>query len=167
MSNPYVEFFLNAKAELIQFECVEISHPNFSKVYRFVRNNTDGLTVTLETAATATFDYVPIKISQNEMVDDLDYGFKFELGDVGELLPLELDRIAANDGFLIKPVLKYRTYRSDNLANVMFGPIVLEVTELSFNKTGVVFDAKAPELNTSRTGEIYTIARFPGLRDFL
>lgn len=167
MPDAYVEFFLNAKAELIQFECVEISHPNFSKVYRFVRNHTDGLTVTLETAAVVTFDYVPIKISQNEMVDDLDYGFKLELGDVGELLPLELDRIAANDGFMVKPTLKYRTHRSDDLATVMFGPINLEVTELAFNKTGVVFEAKAPELNTNKTGEIYTISRFPTLRDFL
>jgi hypothetical protein len=167
MPDPYIEFFLNAKSELIQFECIEVSHPDFSQVYRFVRNNTDGLTVTLETSEEVTFDYVPIKISQNEMVDDLDYGFKLELGDVGEILPLELDLVAAAGSFLVKPELKYRTYRSDNLESVMFGPIILEVTELAFNKTGVVFEARAPQLNVTTTGELYTIGRFPGLKDYL
>lgn len=167
MTEDYINFFLNAKAELIQFECFEISHPNFSQVFRFVRNHTSGITATLETAAVVTFNYLPVKISQNEMKDDLDYGLRLEFGDLGEILPTQIDRVAAANGFKTKPKLIYRTYRSDDLENVMFGPIDLEIKEFTFNKSGAVFEAKAPSLNLHRTGEIYTINRFPMLRGFL
>lgn len=167
MPDPYVEFFLNAPSELIQFECLEISHPSFSQVFRFVRNKTDGLTATIETAAVVNFVYCPVKISQTHLKDDLDYGIKLEFGDLGEILPDEIDRVAAANNFVVKPKLKYRTYRSDDLANVMFGPLFLEITTFSFNKTGATFEAKAPSLNLNRTGEIYTIDRFPMLRAFL
>lgn len=167
MEDEYVEFFLNAKAELIQFECIEISHPDFSQVFRFVRNNTSGLTTNLEDTSEVTWDYCPVKISQNELTDDLDYGITLEFGDLGEILPDEIDLVTAADGFLTKPKLKYRTYRSDDLTTVMFGPLELEITEFAFNRTGATFEAKAPSLNIHRTGEIYTIDRFPMLRGFL
>jgi hypothetical protein len=167
MDSRYIEFFLNAKSELVQFECVQISHPNFSKVYRFVRNHTKGLTTTLETEATAVWEYCPMKILENEDRDNLDYGITIQLGDVGELLPQELDLIAANDGFSTKPSLVYRTYRSDDLESPMFGPIELVVEDIAFNKSGATIEAKAPSMNLSRTGNLYTISRFPMMEAFL
>lgn len=163
----YIEFFLNSRVDIVQFECLELVHPDFSQIYRFVRNNTDGLRAKLETDEYGDFAYVPVAIRQGEMIDDLDFSLEVELGDLGEILPLELDNIAANDGFITKPQFIYRSYRSDDLENILFGPLKLEVVTFGFNKTGAKFEAVAPRLNVSRTGEIYTIARFPGLRDFL
>lgn len=167
MDSRYIEFFLNAKSELIQFECIEISHPDFSEVFRFVRNNTDGLVTTLETTASATWQYCPVRISQSEERDNLDYGITIELGDVGEILPEQIDLVAANDGFGTKPTLIYRTYRSDDLTSPMFGPIELVIEDIVFNREGAVIEAKAPSLNLSKTGSLYTISRFPMMEAFL
>ncbi len=163
----YVAFFLNSKTTVVQFETIELSHPSFSKIYRIVRNKVSGLTATLENAAVVVFDYYPMKIDRKSITDDLDYGISVELGDLGEIVPIELDGVQSDDNFATKPVMKYRLYRSDDLSAPMFGPISLEITEFAFNKIGCRFDAHAPLLNLARTGEVYSIDRFPMLRDFL
>jgi hypothetical protein len=66
-----------------------------------------------------------------------------------------------------KPTVTYRTYRSDDLSAPMFGPVVMEIQAIAMTRQGSSFEAKAPSLNVSRTGETYTIDRFPGLRGFL
>jgi len=165
--DPYVEFFLNSKSTIVQFETIEISHPNFSQTYRIVRNKTDHLTAFLETGIEVTFLYYPLKISQRETVDDLDYGITIELGDLGEILPTEIDRIAAAGGFHTKPICKYRTYRSDDLSGPMVGPITLEIQSISFDKFGAKFDVTAPRFNVSGTGLVYKLDDFPMLRGAL
>lgn len=165
-SADYVNFFLNGYSSVVQFECIELIHPNFTKTYRIVRNNTNGVTVKHENDVAYPYEYYPLKITPSSSRDDLDFSLKLEFGDLGEILPNELDAIRSSDGFDIKPVFKYRTYRSDNLDTVMFGPMVLEISEFSFDKDGAAFQAKAPSLNISNTGEIYSIDRFPSLREF-
>lgn len=165
--SAYTEFFLNCKASVVQLELLEISHPNFSKVYRLVRNATNGITVKLEDGLFYDFQYVPLRISLMNEKDDLDQIIKIELGDLGEIVPSELDLVEAASGFNVKPVLKYRTFRSDDLENVLFGPLILEIKRFSFNKEGSLFEAKAPSLNVNKTGEIYSLDRFPMLRGLL
>jgi hypothetical protein len=146
---------------------LEISHPSFSQTYYCVRNHVNGVTVTLETAAVVDFVYYPMQITRIGVQDDLDQSLHVELGDLGAVLPRELDNIAADDTFHIKPIIKYRSYRSDNLDEPMTGPITLEVKDFKFTKEGAAFDAKAPQLNINRTGELYSIDRFPMLRGFI
>lgn len=163
----YAEFFLNSRSSVVQLELMEISHPNFTKVYRVVRNAVKGITVTLETSASATFDYYPMRIENNGSKDDLDQSLTITLGDLGEVLPKELDSVASADGFSVKPVVTYRTYRSDDLTSPLFGPVILEVESFAFNREGSTFTAKAPSLNINKTGELYNLERFPMLRGFL
>ena len=163
----YAEFFLKSKSSVVQLETLEISHPNFTKVYRVVRNAVQGVTVTLENTSTATFDYYPLKIENAGVRDDLDQVLSISLGDLGEVLPKELDEVSSNDGFGTKPVVIYRTYRSDDLTRPLFGPVTLEVVSFAFNREGSSFEAKAPSLNINKTGEIYKLDRFPMLRGFL
>jgi hypothetical protein len=40
MSDKYYEYFLNSKSNVVYYDLIEISHPNFSQTYRKVRNNT-------------------------------------------------------------------------------------------------------------------------------
>jgi hypothetical protein len=89
------------------------------------------------------------------------------MGDLGEIIPMELDLVEQADGFLTKPTLKYRNFRSDDLENVLYGPVTLEIKTFSFNREGCLFEAKAPSLNVSKTGEIYSLDRFPMLRGML
>ena len=167
MADPYVEFFLNSKSSIVQFETIEISHTNFSQIFRIVRNNADGLTANLETGEEVVFDYYPMQITENETKDDLDYTLSIDFGDLGEVLPTELDLVASSDGFFTKPELLYRTFRSDDLTAPMFGPIDLDIMSFAFNETSVTIEAAAPRINLHKTGEKYTIDRFPGLRAFV
>lgn len=163
----YTEFFLNSKSSVVQLETLEISHPNFTKIYRVVRNAVEGITATLENGTSATFDYYPLQIENAGVRDDLDQSIKINLGDLGEVLPKELDEVSSSDGFGTKPVVIYRTYRSDDLTRPLFGPVTLEVSTFAFNREGSTFEAKAPSLNINKTGEIYSLDRFPMLRGFL
>ncbi len=115
----------------------------------------------------ADFTYYPLRIVGVGARDNLDFGLKIDLGDLGEVLPTELDAVSSESGYEEKPVVKYRTYRSDDLTAPLFGPLVLEVRSFSFNREGSTFEAKAPALNVNKTGELYKIDRFPMLRGFL
>ena len=163
----YAEFFLKSKSSVVQLETLEISHPDFTKVYRIVRNAVQGVSVTLENGSPASFDYYPLKIENAGIRNDLDQSITINLGDLGEVLPKELDEVSSNNGFSTKPTVVYRTYRSDDLSRPLFGPVVLEVTTFAFNREGSSFEAKAPSLNIAKTGEVYKIDRFPMLRGFL
>lgn len=165
--STYSEFFLNSRSSVVQLELIEISHSKFTKTYRVVRNAMNGVTVTLETNVQATFDYYPLRIENNGARDDLDQSFNITLGDLGEVLPVELDRVSSMDGFGEKPKVVYRTYRSDDLTRPLFGPVLLEVESFAFNREGSTFTAKAPSLNNNKTGELYLLERFPMLRGFL
>ena len=168
LSQAYINFFLNPQSSIAELELLELTHPDFSTVYRIVRNAVDGVTVTLETGAIEFFDYYPLAIEASTVREDLDYIINLKVGDLGEIIPNELDLVAnAANGFQVKPLLKYRSYRSDDLTAPMFGPLNLEVTEFNFVKDGAEFEAKAPLLNINRTGEVYTLDRFPMLRGFL
>jgi len=163
----YAEFFLKSKSSVVQLETLEISHPNFTKIYRIVRNAVQGVTVTLENGSSATFDYYPLAIENAGVRDDLDQAITINLGDLGEVLPKELDEISSNNGFGTKPIVVYRTYRSDDLTRPLFGPVLLEVSSFAFKREGSTFEAKAPSLNVNKTGERYKLDRFPMLRGFL
>lgn len=166
MSN-YSAFFLNTNSDIIQLELLEISHPNFSKVYRIVRNAINGVTVTHEDASVHTYDYYPLQITQTGVTDDLDQTLAIQLGDLGQVVPTELDLVNAAAGLLTKPTLLYRTYRHDDLTQPLFGPLRFIISNIAFTDEGSALNAGAPKLNQSSTGEIYTLDRFPMLKGFM
>ena len=159
----YIEFFLNAKSTIIQYETLQIFHNAFSTQYFIVRNKSDGLNATLETGFNIDFEYYPLAISFKETLDNLDYGIDIVLGDLGDLLPTEIDNVLNSSEFNGKPIIRYRTYRSDNLALPMFGPIELEIEAISFRKDSTAISAVARRYNQTGTGLRYTINNFPML----
>lgn len=168
MPSSAVTYFLNSRSDVVSLETIEISHPSFTKVYRLVRNKTDGLTATLEDGVTqATFDWYPLRITELGDQLDLDTGIRIDFGDLGEVVPLELDEIAKADTLHIKPTVIYRAWRSDDLSAPLIGPLVFEAPAFSFAKEGASFEATAPYTNRTRTGEIYNLTRFFMLRGFL
>lgn len=160
----YARFFLQSRSDVIQLELLEISHPSFSRVYRVVRNATQGVQVTLETGEVSPFVYYPLKITPSAMRDDLDFEMDVELGDLGELLPSELDAVLGAGTTATKPTVLYRTYRSDDLTRPLFGPVKLEIAGVTTVQDGGQFTAQAPAANAKGTGEVYTFNRFPMLR---
>lgn len=164
----YTEFFLASRADVVQLELIELSHPNFTQTYRKVRNARDGVTVDLSPDELGIeFGYYPARITQLGSRDDLDFGIRFDLGDVGELIPAELDAVGQAAGFLTKPRLRYWAFRSDQLDAPIFGPATLEVPEFAMQSDGTSMAARAPQLNANKTGERQTLDRFPMQRGLL
>jgi hypothetical protein len=165
MSDP-VEFFFGSRKSVVERETLEISHPDFSDRFLFVQGNRD-LTATLETGEVVTFQRMPMRIRKMASRGDLDYGIGVDLGDLGDRLPDEIDRVRVAGTLRIRPIVIYRAYRSDDLASPMIGPLRLEAQAIARTREGASFDAGAPYLNLSKTGELYTLDRFPMLRGFL
>lgn len=164
--SAYTKFFLDAVASAVELELLEISHPNFSQTYFIVRNKADGVTVTLETGASQAFVYFPLQIKGVSSNDSLDQVLQCQIGDLGQVVPLELDRVNVAGGWGTKPTCKLRTYNSDDLSAPLTGPIVFQITTIVSTEEGSSFDAAAPEVNAGRTGEFYSIERFPMMAGF-
>jgi len=162
-----LSYFLGGARTDVRLELVEFSHPSFSQVYRKVRNAAEGVLVTLEDGSAAPFDYYPMSIEAMGNAGNLDTGVRISFGDLGEVLPRELDRVYADDAMATKPVVLYRVYRSNDLTRPMIGPLRLQATAFSFTSEGATFDAAAPYVNNNKTGETYNLTRFPALRGFL
>jgi hypothetical protein len=163
----YAAYFLGSKSSVVYLETLQISHPSFSRTYWLVRNAIGGITATLETAAAQVFEYYPLRIRPIAAGDDLDQSLEVDLGDLGSIIPAELDRIEEAGTMGIKPEVRYRAWRSDDLSAPLIGPLVLEIADLSSDLDGSSFNASAPSLNVKRTGELYRLERFPMLRAFL
>lgn len=171
------EFFFGASPSVIQLQCVEISHPNFTGTYRFTRNAKPNIRVFHEDdSGPHLYQYLPMIIKTLGATSSLDQMMEITLGDVGSILPIEIQQISDANGFQTKPELVYREYRNDDYTIVsgnpvysgpMFGPFTLEINGLAFNKQGCVFTAKPPQFNRTRTGEIYDVGRFPMLAGFV
>lgn len=166
-TDDYIAFFLNSRSGIVQYECIEFAHPSFSKTYRIVRNNAYGLTVTHEDGQQYLYDYYPLQIDAGNTKDDLDQSLNISIGDLGEELPAEFERALTGAYSEQAPTLKYRIYRSDVLTAPMYSLQTLEVTSVSMDGRAATFEAKAPELNNTKTGRLYTLDRFPMLRGFL
>lgn len=167
MTDPYVDFFLNAASDVIQLELFEVTHPDFSQAYRYVRNQRGGVTVTLPIDGPTAFEYRPVRITRSRESANLVQSIKIDIGDPGVTFSREIDALVAAGSMSTKPRLRYWVYRSDDLLTPILGPLGYEVTNVSTKGGHVTAEAQAPEKNASGTGELYTFARFPMLRGLI
>jgi len=166
--DPYIEFFFGAGQDVPQLETLEIRQVSFSQVWYLQSHYREGFWARLETGEQAFFIYAPMAMRALAERGNLDFGLAVTLGDLGEILPDEIQRAReAGTWRSSPPRVTYRSYRGDDLERPMFGPIVLQAREITRNDDGAQFNATAPELNVSKTGELYRIDRFPMLAGFL
>lgn len=164
----YVGFFLDSSPAVYRIDTLEISHPDFTQTYWVQSAVPDGVTLELEDAGgPQVFQYVPLEITPSAGANDLDAGLTVAFGDLGEILPREIDAIMEADALDVKPTVKFRVYRSDDLTAPMYGPDTFELSALNFTQDGATFEINARTLNMNRTGERYTVTRFPMLAGFL
>jgi hypothetical protein len=161
------EFFLHSSPTIIQLDLLEITHPNFTQTYRLVRNAVRGCTVLHEGAVGPfTYTYLPMKVKPVGNANDLTQALEVSLGDLGSIIQTEIAALTLANRMNIKPTLNFRNYRSDDLTAPIFGPMVLQIEKITCTDEGNTFQAIAPNVNNSRTGELYTIDVFPMLRGF-
>lgn len=157
------EFFLNRRGRVRSYECLKLSHPNFTQDYYIVRNKVGGVTITID-GTPQNFVYYPLRLTEQDDRANLDYGMQVDLGDVGKIVPGEIAAIDAADGWDTCPTVTYWVFRSDDLSAPILGPISLEVTSFPVGRQGASFIARAPSMNVNRTGELYLSSRFSMLK---
>lgn len=164
-----VSFYLDSSPSVYKIEGLEISHSDFSQTYFIQKSVDQTLTLGISTSQyePEDFIYVPMAIKPLRASSDLESGITVSLGDVGEFIAKEIDNVISGDGFSEKPVVKYRIWTSDDLDEQKLGPEIYEISKINFSREGAEFVATARQLNLNRTGERYTISRFPMLAGFL
>lgn len=158
--SDYTAFFLDASAGIVLLECVEISHPSFSQVFRYVKNDIDGIT-----AEGNFFDYQAMSIKRSNVSNDLEQKMSLTIADMQDELSNAIRGIRTSDYANVRPSFKFKIFRDDDLSNAMVTLQTLEIATVSKDSDGLVtFDAKAPSLNDVGTGVVYSIEDFPLLR---
>ncbi|WP_336004818.1 DUF1833 family protein [Acinetobacter pittii] len=165
MDNEYAKFFLNRKVDIYQLECIELSHPSFLNIYRVVRNNDQGVYVQhKEGSGQVFYEYLPMSIQRSGMLGDLDQTLTVSISGLGDVLPDEFERVIEGQYSDVKPSVNYRLYSSDNLNTPIHYLLGLKLSGISMNHKAVTFKAESPRLNTAKTGDIFALDRFSGLK---
>lgn len=160
-------YWLVGRHDDVRLECIEITHPSFSRSYRFVRNHTDGVRVRHENGTYYDYDYLPVTIQAGKTADSLEQSFTIGIGDVGEVMPYEIQRLRNGKHAHVRPTLNYRVYLSSDLTTPLNSVLGLEITDNQPQGQGAVFKCKAREVNATATGTKYTLDSYPTLRGFL
>lgn len=159
MSN-YASFYLDAPGSIVQLECIEISHPSFSQVYRYVRNDEDGII-----AGGNAYLYQPMSIKRNNVTNDLEQTSSITFADMDDALAKAVKSIQTSKWPRQRPKFVMKIFRDDDLDQPMDQLQTLEIPTVSKDSEGLMtFDAQAPELNSSRTGLLYNFKDYPLLR---
>lgn len=162
-----MEYWLRGRHNEVRLECIEITHPSFTKHYRFVRNHADGVRVKHENGLWYDYEFLPLTIKPAKSADDLQQSFTIGIGDVGEIMPNEIRRLRNGTHANVRPTLNHRVYLTSDLTTPMKSIRGLEITDNQTQKQGAVFACQARELNKNSTGVVFTIDLVPSLRGFL
>ncbi|WP_228253304.1 hypothetical protein [Acinetobacter baumannii] len=95
---------------------------------------------------------------------DLDQTLTASISGFGDLMPDEFERVIEGQYPDVKPTVNYRIYSSDNLNSPMFYLLGLQLSSVAMNHKAVTFKAESPRLNTTKTGDIFALDRFSGLK---
>ena len=164
----YVKFFLDSKASVISIEAIEITHPSFTSDFYFIKNSADSLTLTHEDGQSFLYKYLPMSIEISNVRSDLDQEIQINMPDMNDEFINAIEAIDYSQYRDIKPAIRYRVYRDDDLSAPLSSIQILNIYDISKNSNGdCTFNAKAPSLNSVKTGEIYSLERFPLLRGFV
>ena len=148
-----------------KIECLEISHPKWSQVYHFQITSNDNVTVKHENGESFDYEYAQMTISKATDSETLEQEITFFFGDLGEIIPNLVDTFI-NDEEIVLPLVSYRAYLMDSYESPIFVARDLEITGISRDWQGARADAKAPSLNESGNGEVYSVSLDPSLIGF-
>lgn len=157
--SDYTSFYLNCPGSVADINCIEIVHPTFQ--FNFQTYDEDGFVVRHEDSQSVFYNYQAMQIDRPTLNSDLDQIVKMTIFSDNDALIEAYKNIQD-----AQPVLfRQRIYRSDNLNSPMIVIQTLHVAAMNADSDGyVTFEAKAPELNSVKTGESYSFERFPMLK---
>lgn len=155
--DDYTSFFLNNHGGAVVLECLEITHPSFNEPARFIKNDTDGVI-----AEGQSYEYQPMSIKRNNVSNDLEQQLSITLADMEDhFFKQVINTMDSNT----RPSVVFKLFSDQDLEMPLMTMQKLEIASLSKDSAGLAtFDAQAPELNSVKTGRIYTLEDFPLLR---
>ena len=153
----YTSFFLNNHGGAVILECLEITHSTFTEPTRFVKNDTNGVI-----AEGLHYEYQPMSIKRNNVSNDLEQQLSITLADMEDhFFKQVINTMDSNT----RPSVVFKLFSDQDLVTPLMTMQKLEIASLSKDSAGLAtFDAQAPELNSVKTGRIYTLEDFPLLR---
>ncbi|GEK44944.1 DUF1833 family protein [Acinetobacter johnsonii] len=153
----YTSFFLNNHGGAVVLECLEITHPSFNEPARFIKNDTDGVI-----AEGQSYEYQPMSIKRNNVSNDLEQQLSITLADMEDhFFKQVINTMDSNT----RPSVVFKLFSDQDLEMPLMTMQKLEIASLSKDSAGLAtFDAQAPELNSVKTGRIYTLEDFPLLQ---
>jgi len=166
-SEAYKKFLASAPIEQREFRTIELYHPSFLSILRFVQDTQDQ-TLTLEATAPrdpslpTVFTAISMVIEEPQETQDADPVLTVNLGGVGAEVQDQVDLIIGEE--VLTPIeCIYRKFYSGDLS----APVVvlsLSVSTIRFEGyTKVAFTAEDIDFANKISGELYTIERFPML----
>ena len=155
--DDYTSFFLNNHGGAVVLECLEITHPSFNEPARFIKNDTDGVI-----AEGQSYEYQPMSIKRNNVSNDLEQQLSITLADMEDhFFKQVINTMDSNT----RPSVVFKLFSDQDLVTPLMTMQKLEIASLSKDSAGLAtFDAQAPELNSVKTGRVYTLEDFPLLR---
>jgi len=153
-----------------EYRTLEIWHPDLSQAYRFVDNSLD-VAFTLEAAAprnagqSVTFVGVTLQITEPADRQDAEQTLTVRFGNTDGTMQGIIDQIS-DAGYFTPVQVVYRKYYSGDLSAPAVPPLYLFATSLGFDgPTSAAFGAEDIDLSQKRSGALYTLEDYPGLRD--
>lgn len=166
--DEYKKFVNSAPEAQREYRTIELYHPDFSQVLRFVKDFVD-INLTLESTAprnastSVTFTALNMELNEPGENGQIEQVLSVNLGAIGNEVNDQLDQITES-GSLTPVELIYRKYYSGDLTTPVL-VLSLAVADVSFSGySDVSFTGEDVDFAIKRAGELYTIERFPGLR---
>ena len=157
-------FFASAPQNVRQIEVLQISHSAMSKTYYLWREPYTGTVATESGVRTVQPVNMEIEVAGSEGNLDQEFHIRIDTTDVEDELREQLDRIPVDTEERIRCV--YRVYMSDDLTDIVAGPMVLQAESISHQVGACAITAVSPRLNTTSTGDRYVPREVPMLRGF-
>jgi hypothetical protein len=167
--DAYKEFISSAPESEQEFRTLEIYHSAFTETLRFVNKFIDKQFVLEDDAPrnagqTVTFTSLFINITEPQENKEDDSRLKVELGNLGSEVQEQMSLISGSD-YLESIQVIYRKYYSGDLTSPVT-ILKLSASAIQFSSyTSVSFTAEDSDLINKNSGERYTLARFPQLKD--
>lgn len=164
----YQRFILNEPESWVEYRTLEIYHPAFSQVYRYVNGYADK-DFTLESGAPrnpgalVTFTAAGFQVTEPVEREDNDQVLDVTFSNVDATVHNILDQISGADYFDQIEVV-YRKYYSGDTSEPAVSPLYLNASAVTFTSSrAAAFTAEDTDLGTKRVGILYTTELFPGL----
>jgi len=155
-------FFLTDTSAVRKVDTIELNHPDWTVPFYFQNEWIDeDMIATNEDAVTVTYQYQLFEVDRGNVMADLDQGVSITFADYIDEL-----KNAINSADHMKAItLKHRMFRDDDLSSPLDFIQTLQVLKVNNDSNGVVtFEASAEQLNSVKTGDVYTINKFPSLK---